>query len=424
MPGIKDAPVSHSSGISRQNVELPSAMSIEQQTGDVPVQIKVAKTEDELDQLRKSWAEQLNHPNTDLDFFLSIINRREQVIRPHVLTISNGDTVIPIALARLEKAHFDLRFGYRIIARPKLVTLRVIHGNNFEVLSEKMQNAILTELRGALGRKEAEILVFDSLEVGSVMDLAIRSSVSPWTRKCFAISSPHWQIKLAGSFDDYLLSLSRTTRKGLRRRIRTLEQKYSDSLSVRRLSDQNDFEKMFADMQRVSEKTYQHKIGTGFQNSEETRQTMSMALRAGTLSSLVAYLDGTPVAFDNASRYGKTLYLDNGGYDPHCAEDGLGTYLLVKQIEAAFEGGLIDTIDFGSGDSSYKTSMCNSSWDEYSTHIFASNLKGKCMNLVCIAVSSAHNLTSHVLKRLGIFEKIRNTSRRYRLVTSSNKDGT
>lgn len=369
-------------------------------------------SETEIAQLREDWNRFLNHPNTDLDFYLSIVRSRDQVIAPFVVTIMNGDEILAIIAARLEKEEFVIRLGYRTIARPKLKMLRIVHGNSFEKLPADIQHALLDELLGTLKRNQAEILVFDSLQTGSAIDQAIKSRTSPLIRKAFIVSSPHWQIDVAENFEDYMLGLSRTTRKGLRRRCRKLEQKFSDSLSVKRVLQENDLETMLSDMESVSRKTYQSSIGKGVHNNAETRHTMLLALRAGRLSSLVAYIGDEPVAFDNAVRYGSTLYLENSGYDPAYSEDGLGTYLLLKQIEIAHEIDDLDCIDFGSGDSGYKVSLSNSSWDEYSTYVFAGGLKGILLNFLNLSIVGTHNACSNLLKRLGVFEKIRNATRK------------
>jgi CelD/BcsL family acetyltransferase involved in cellulose biosynthesis len=217
----------------------------------------------------------------------------------------------------------------------------------------------------------------------------------------------HWRIELPGTFDDYLRALSKRSRKSLRRSVRRGEQAFGDRLSIRRLTRPDQLEAMLNDMEEVARKTYQRSLEVGFKHDRETRATKRLALRKGRLSSYVAYVDGAPVAFDNAKRYGDTLYVESGGYDPAYASHGFGTLLLLKQIEAACQDPSIRRIDFGFGDSSYKATYSNESWNEQSIRIFAPTLKGVGLNFLQTTLSAIHHTLSSVLKRLGVFERVR-----------------
>lgn len=380
--------------------------------GQPPIQVTRLKSVDEVERLRGTWTRWHRHPNTDLDFFLTIIDCRDEVVRPHVLVVQRGDQPIAILAGRLEDVPFDLQVGYKVLLRPRVRMIRIVYGNLLGESSAEVHEAVLEHLLNNLKADEADLVVFDYLDVESALFRAVQKDVKPWRRDGFTASNVHWRIGLSGTFDDYLRTLSKPSRKSLRRSIRRGQQVFGDQLSVRGLTRLDQLEAMLSDMEEVARKTYQRSLGVGFKHDRETRETKRLALQEGRLSSYVAYVGGAPVAFDNATRYGDTVYFDDGGYDAEYADHGFGTLLLARQIEAACQDPSIRKIDFGFGDSSYKATYCNERWDEQSIHIFAPTLKGMGLNFLRTTLSGTHHILSLVLKRIGVFERVRKLFRR------------
>lgn len=380
--------------------------------GQPSIQVTPLKSVDAVERWRGTWTRWHRHPNTDLDFFLTIIHFRDEVVRPHVLVVQRGDQPTAILVGRVEDVPFDLQVGYKVLLRPRVRMIRIVYGNLLGESSAEVHEALLEHLQNSLKAGEADLIVFDYLDVDSALFGAIQKGVKPWRRDGFSASNLHWRIGLPGTFDDYLRTLSKPSRKSLRRSVRRGEQAFGDQLSVCRLTRLDQLEGMLNDMEEVARKTYQRSLGVGFKNDRETRETKQLALQQGRLSSYMAYVGGAPVAFDNGTRYGDTLYFDDGGYDPEYASHGFGTLLLLKQIEAACQDPSIRRIDFGFGDSSYKATFSNERWHEQSIHIFAPTLKGVGLNLLQTTLSGTHHILSLVLKRIGVFERVRKLFRR------------
>lgn len=90
--------------------------------------IKVAKSVEDVEELRGTWQEWQWHPNADIDFYLTIVNARPEILRPHVILLLSNDQPVAMMIGRIEEKKFEFKIGYKSFYGPKVRLLTIIYG--------------------------------------------------------------------------------------------------------------------------------------------------------------------------------------------------------------------------------------------------------------------------------------------------------
>ena len=181
---------------------------------------------------------------------------------------------------------------------------------------------------------------------------------------------------------------------------------------MRRYTSRGDLDRLFADSERVQQRTYQRSLGVGFTNDELTRRLTELAMDNGWFQGVVLYLRGEPAAFWHGSAYRGTFGTSVTGYDPAAAEHRPGTYLLMKLVETLCADPTVHTLDFGFGDAEYKRSFGDTSVLEEDAVVFEPRPRPLAVNAAESALLGTATLARSVLARGGGVEKARRAWRR------------
>jgi len=339
--------------------------------------LTVARTVEELRELAEPWRRlQGSHFATDPDVFPEILAAQPHALRPHVLLLRRDGEARAVVVGRLEEIPLSVSVGYKVLFSPRVRALTVVYRGVLGDLSETDARAVVEALRGALATEEADVVRFRNLVVGSPLYTVATTTRPRLLRENLERPFSHWQLTLPGSYAAFLSSLSRKTRDGFGRYSRKLEKDFGDRLDLKRYTDLADADRVFTDLRRVAEKTYQQGLGVSFAQSELQRRIALMQMERGWFRAYVLYLDGEPVSFWQGYAYGGVFSTGVPGYDPAYARQRVGNYVLLKLIEDLCEDETIHTLDFGFGDAEYKRRFGSTSWLEQDVHIFAGTAKG------------------------------------------------
>lgn len=141
------------------------------------------------------------------------------------------------------------------------------------------------------------------------------------------------RISWNGSFDTYLSTLSKVSRKDLRRTLTKAEQA-SPAWRLERYCGVEDVVPYLEAAGEVSAKTYQHRLlGEGVFNNDYHRTNLLMAARKGQFLGHVLFAGDQPAAFHLGYIAGSSFCMVNGGYDPAWAKSQVGilTFLMMLQ---------------------------------------------------------------------------------------------
>jgi len=367
--------------------------------------LRVLRSASELDEMRQLWRSSCVNPNCDIDYFLTVVDSRSNIVRPHVTVVSGGDGSKAIVVARLEDAILETKFGYRVLFRSRVRQLTVVYGGLMGDLSAANAASVIASLKGALGAGEADVVFFNSVSVDSPVYAAARSAGGVWGKDYFEEIRPHWRARLAGDYKTFVSTLSSNTRHNLRRYSSRLVKTFGSRLVVKRFSAPDDLDTIMTDTELVASQTYHRGLGVGFVPNQEMRRLTELALKQGWFRAYILYIDEAPCAFWNGWRYGRTFYTGSTGSDSAYGEHRIGTFLLTKLFEDLCDNRLADYLDFGFGDAQYKRDFCEDHWNEATFRLYAPTLRGFLVNGIRTPILAAERAGRQLLGRTALLDK-------------------
>lgn len=368
--------------------------------------VRVADTIEKVLALRDQWKAMQWHPETDVDLFLILLKNRQEIIRPHVITIETEGGVSAILVGRIEMLHPRVSLGYATISLPPVRCLVISGagplGDHSASNSEMLFDAVWTALR----EKQAHVAFFHRIDAGSDLLKRINQVKSPFYRDYFPLLNDNWRATLAETYEQFLKKRTSNQRYTLKRYMGRLRDKYGDQVQIRRFTDASDIDTAMGDAETVAQKTYHRGLNAGFADNDETRQRMMLYAREKRLRAIILYLNGTPIAFWNGFVYGSTFYIWTTGFDPEYKELRPGMFLL-QHLFMDLCNEKVTSVDFGSGDADYKRHLSNAHAQEVSLHLFAPNARGLAMNALRTPLMASAQAGRWVLRKSDLLGKVK-----------------
>jgi Acetyltransferase (GNAT) domain len=334
-------------------------------------QVTVARTIAEVEAMRGAWERlQVGEIDADIDYFLTVVRARPEVVRPHVVLIERDGVPCLMIAARLEDAPLEVKLGYHVVARPRLRALRVAFGGIVGAAGDTDRRRALHELQRPLREGEADVAVLTQLEAGGPMCSLARAAGSRMRRAQAEIPAPHWSVAIPDSMDEFLAERSGRTRKNLRYYDKRMKRDHPD-LCVRTFRRESELDELCTDMERVAATTYQRSLGAGFTGDHQDRALMALGMARGWFRAWVLYFGDRPVAFWHGYAYGGTFTTGCPGFDPAFTKDRVGAYLAVRMIEQLCADTAVNMLDWGGGDAEYKRTLGGVRREEVDVMLFA-----------------------------------------------------
>jgi len=375
--------------------------------------VRVVRSVEEVESLRADWVSLVGDcVHTDPDYFLWSLREEPHVLRPHILAIEREGRVEGIVVARIADAPLPCKLGHSTVYAPTVRALCVLREGWLGRADAYTAEVVLDELLAALDRREADVVLFRQLEQGSVLHrAALARSTFATRRQHAARTDVRWQIELQPTLEEYLASVSSSTRKGVRRTSSRLERELGDRLSVRVFSDTPDLDVFLDDIEAVAGRTYQRRLGVGYVGDDRQRTRLKLLAAHGWLRGYVLYLDGQPIAFELGELYGGRFHSVAGAYDPDHAHERVGAYLLLEAIEE-LGSRHVSLLDFGFGDAEYKGKLAHRRSEEGDLVIYARRVRPIWIKFVRTALLEISVAVTTGLARLALLERIKHWSRR------------
>ena len=374
---------------------------------DAQHSIELATNTSQVSALRDDWQDLPTDPNGDLDFYLTVLQSHQEIVRPHVVVLRKSGKAKSIVLGRIEEKPLTVPLGYKRVSTRPVRFLMLIHGGVLGEDSEESASMILDSIQQTLRNGDADIAWFHGLETNSALYRVAKAAGSVLTKDCFPIQLQRWRGRLPGSYDGLLRQLSANTRHNLKRYSKRLQQAFAGQLEVRSYRGSSDMSTILADTEEIASKTYLRGLRVGFVNNEETRQLMALAASKGWFRAHILYIAGKPAAFWNGFLYRRTFYTWTTGYSPEIADYRPGTFLLQKMFEELCNEGAADQVDFGFGDAQYKRDWCDHQHLQASFLLFAPNLKGVALNCFRTPLIATSNAARSLLTRAGALQSLK-----------------
>jgi CelD/BcsL family acetyltransferase involved in cellulose biosynthesis len=329
-----------------------------------------------------------------------------------VLVLERDGAPATIVVARIEEIDLVSRVGYAKLFPARVRAITVSYGGLLGEADEAACSAVLGELRRSLADGEADVLQFRHLAIGSPLH-RIATTTPPFRcRQHVSKSHPHWELGVPESLEAFLASCSKSTRDGVKRYRNKLRRELGDRAHVTVFDRPDQLDQMFADVDAVAVKTYQHGLGVAFEGTPRHREQTRLGLERGWFRAYVLYDDGKPIAFWPGDAYRGRFRTGRPGYDPAYSELRPGTFLLMHILDDLCREGEVRIMDFGTGDAEYKRRYSDRRTDEEDVLVYASTFRAVRINLVRSAVLGATSVLARGARRVKLYDRMKRSWRR------------
>ncbi|GMV67449.1 MAG: GNAT family N-acetyltransferase [Candidatus Omnitrophica bacterium] len=381
--------------------------------------VRVARTLEEVEELRPAWVAMQWHPNTDIDFYKMIVQIRSNVIRPHVMVVFQEDQPIAILVCRLETIRLDCRFGYKTLYQPEVKSLTILHGGLLGSDTPEIASVLIDGLFRELKKGEIDRVHLALMDRSTHFFKMFRKYPHWWNRHAIVHTAPHYVTELPTSPQELLSRFGRKHRHNIRNEQRRLE-KQVGSLVLKLYREVDEVEELCLTVEQVACKTYQRGLGVGFSNDKERRYIINHGAQNGSLRGFVAIANGQPLAFLLATIYNGVAHLNVTGYDPELSRYSPGTILFLDAFGAlCWES--VKKVDWGLGHADYKKPFSTMHWEESSGYLFSTSLKGLRLNLVRTLINGADLAVKRLFQNLQFLRTIKKRWRQKRLPSVESK---
>jgi hypothetical protein len=339
----------------------------------------------------------------------------QSAIQPRVLMVYQGRRLMCVAPFYIEPTRYSFEFSVWRIPFLKAQALRVFGESIVLAADADLQpcvNAVLDFLKTLhpsinylqiYGMKQSDQFWRAMLHAKSgCSDLG-------WALFTMRPEKIHKAI-LKSSFDEYVGSLSSSTRQTLRYSTRRFLA--NDRGRFEKLTKSSDVSKLLECVEVVFLNSWQSSI---FKNasSKGRRKFFEYLADQGWLRSYLLLKDERPVAYQIGLQYGQTYYLLDCAFDQEFAEASPGSVLAFSVMEDLHADGSIGVWDFGFGDMPYKRRLATVT-DEASIAYFAPPGRWRALLALQVALNKVYDTLRDNFIRLKIDRFIRKCVKRQR----------
>ena len=342
------------------------------------IKIFTARTIQEVQELRNFWETLNPFPLAHIDYFLTLIEFRDAIQRPHVVMLCRGETPEALAVGRIENLSKTFEIGNIIRYRSNIKTLIFDVGCFVGKFSSENSHIIIRELIKSLKNREADVAFFSEVPTNSSIYQFRKSIPGILYRDYFPDIQGHHRMTLPSSVDSFFKS--RKKAKNLRRIGNRLNREFDGNVKVQCFRKEEEVDKLCRDADRISRRSYRHASGGGFVDNLGNRRCLTELAKKGALLAYILYLNDKASAFEGGVFFDNTYFADYCGYDMEYKKYEIGTYLEIKVIESLCVDPEFEYYDFGWMDTYHKNRYCDIMLEEANFKLYQPSLKGFYLN--------------------------------------------
>jgi CelD/BcsL family acetyltransferase involved in cellulose biosynthesis len=334
-----------------------------------------------------------------------------------VLTARDGDRLMGLAPFEVHPSQIQFGIGELTVAKRRVLRFAI---ECEPLLAEAAPEDALVDCYRALAQclPGNSAVFLRGVPEGSRTHALLNQRGGPLRSIYFVI--PHGprylrcRIRWNGSFETYLQSLGKVTRKDLRRTLKKAESEFGDKLRLERF-ESADASTVFVRLAaEVSDKTYQAKVlGLGISQDRGLRDRLRAAAHAGRFRGHILFLGDEPVSFHYGYVYRARFYMVDGGFDPRWSKSQLGilTFMLVLQ-DLEKQRDPVTVLDYLYGDGAYKRRTSNDLTPERHFYLIKKSVSGAILTAAMISFDTLSRGLGDAVGRLGYKDFIKRKFRR------------
>lgn len=359
--------------------------------GKQPQTVSVLSDFSALEQFRTVWKSWPGSLDSDIDYFCGMLGSRGSNCQPHVIVLSRYNEPEAILVGFRERRRVPVKLGHRTFCQPQAEVLQFVSGALRGSASEENCTALVREVIGCLDRGEADLAIWEDLEVESPLHKFAVRMPHPFLADHCNWQVDHWLMKFPRGLDDFLMSLERSQRSKLRRKYKKVFTHFDQRMEIRVVCSAAQLEDAIPHFEEIARKTEKRKQGYGFFDTPDICQELTQAADNGWLRAFIVFLEGQPAAFWIGTLYNRVLQADYVGFDPAWGEFSPGIFLFLHVLET-LQTEDIANIDFGRGDTQLQQCFSDIKRVEARVRIHAPTVRGLWLNLARTAAFRATTL--------------------------------
>jgi CelD/BcsL family acetyltransferase involved in cellulose biosynthesis len=266
-----------------------------------------------------------------------------------------------------------------------------------------------TLLADALQSKRAECILVEDLESPSPL---WNELVQVAGKRQLRISQPgelqtHRWIVFPEDPQEYWTKFSTKSRNTLRRRMTHFEHSFT------RIDRAEQVAEFLSKAKAISLKSWQgRRLGVRVQDDEKDRGEFMLLAREGALRCYLLEHDKSPVAFIFGAQFDHNFVYEETGFDSDYADSSPGEILFCRMLEDFVAHNCPRVFDFGRGDAEYKRRFANQQTTSGPLLLTGNSLKPRIGLAVNRARMWADQNGRALLRKIGLYERIRRLYRR------------
>lgn len=388
-------------------------------------EIRIARSLPEIEALREPWMTWPSHRDSDIDFYLMIVQSYPEVLRPHVIALYRNGKPEAILVGRLERKRLAFGVGYLRAFQPWARCFTFVYGAIHGDASPENTKILLGEVMNSLGRDEADVAMLEFVPLDTPLYQLVLRMPGFLCRDTLPAAQGHDVMMIPDNVEEIYGRLSSKHRKNLKREIRQLFAE-DQNARIRCYQKESELDQLFHDAEEIARKTYQRGLGAGFADNSHVRQRLGLAARKGWLRANLLYLGDRPVAFWIGMLYNGSFVSEYLGYDPAFRRSSPGMVLIMRVIEGfcrRANGDAVRELDFGLGHAEYKGALCTKDWLEAAVYIFSPTLKGLTLKSMRTTTRVIDSCARKILASTEFFRRLKRVWRG-RLATNAKRQST
>ncbi len=360
-----------------------------------------------LEAIRERWQQWQYHPNSDFDFFSTIVKSRPSVVAPVAMVLYKKDAPVALAVGRMENVILPTSFGYLKVFSSTLRQYTIVYGGLMGRWDDAGASVLIQYLRTWMKQQKIDVAHLAATEHEHPVYKAALRNVPFYFREILLKNNLHWTADLKDAKDKFQNKINTKHRSQFRNKEKQLAKFSGGDIRIKKFQNPGDTTAFCLDAEKISQTTYLRGLGEGFYDTPEMRSRLELSARNGWMHGHVLYANEKPCAFWLGTLYQKVFYLDYTGFNSDLNHFSPGRILFVKMIEELCESHELHSIDFGFGDAEYKQRYGDRNWMESDLYLFNRTPAMLLINLARKAIDVARLAAEGTLKRFNLLTLVK-----------------
>ena len=360
--------------------------------------------------VKQLWERLQYHPNTDIGYLNLEGSFNLEGQEPCVAAYLEDGRAKVILVGRRDHSHEIIRFGFQKIPGPRLRSFTVPSGGCLSDETDINYKGFADWLKDLLKNNNIDVIKINAIEEKSLLYQMVVKSTASIMRGFFPFRQLTWRLSTDFSYDAFIKG-HKNYRRTQRYLYKKLGEVFGDSYEIYPFSELPDMDKTLEGFSDVSRKSWQETTGERRLDVISLRRKIEYYSKNNQFISFTLKLQGLPVAYWYGFLYKRVLFLEGTAFDPSFRGNSVGTVLLMRLIEYAFENPDIDCLDFGAGNDQGKSLYCDIVKEVVTLAVYAPRPLPIISNLLKSSIEFAHQKARDALKKLHLADKLRQKSR-------------